>query len=242
MNTRLMPALLALIGISCLAHPSRADSFWEIRVGAKGALTGNLWAEPNEAPARSDPFWGDDQFFVGGGGGIFAEVNFFGFVGLELDLLFEANSLTFNETINYFEYDYDTHFTQLRVPILVKGTVPLGPVELSLGIGPEFVVGLSADVGFEIHTALSAAQKAQALAQLEGLYGAEKANGTFLDLDLGVSISVWKLFIPIDLRAGINLDQSENYPDRVDLAGNRATVKAIESFHFSLQVGVGWVF
>jgi outer membrane protein with beta-barrel domain len=230
-----------------LASPTYADFSWDLRVGAKGAFNGIMWSEPDDAPLGSDPLWGDAQFFIGGGGGIFIEANFFGYLGLEIDVLYESNSLKFNETINSFEYDYYTKFKQVRIPIMVKGILPLGGVELFLGLGPEFVIGTGSSVTIDYRTQITDAQKQQVDAILKPLYQTADTNGTFLDTELGINIKVWKLVIPISLRVGINLSQSSDYDGRVDLTMAGATVtgarvKAIESFHFALMAGVGYVF
>jgi len=227
------------------------ESFWNLRLGAKGGVTGNLWSAPEEKPpglGDLDGFWGDDQFFVGGGGGLFVEANFFRFLGLELDLLFESNAFTFNYTINSFEYDYNTSFTQFRVPLLVKCVLPLGEVaEMSLGLGPEFVVGLGADAEVDFVTDVSNAPP-QLVSDFTSSYQAEKAGGTFFDLDFGLTFKVWRLVIPFDIRAGINLNQPPEYDERVTLeyapsllTQARATVKAIESYNFAVLLGIGYL-
>ena len=246
---RIAPAVMTIVLLFVVLAPSFAwaDFVWDMRVGAKGAFTGNLYSEPEAAPLGSDAYWGDTQFYIGGGGGIFIEVNFLGYVGIEVDVLYEANSLTYGIEISGFEYDYITSFEQIRIPILIKGTLPLGLVELSLGIGPELVFGQSAAVEFEYHTQISDAQRQQIDQQLRNIYGAESTDGTFFDIDLGFNFKVWKLVIPLSLRVGINLDQPPDYYDRVtlDLEGNvvhGAKVKAIESIQFALTLGIGYVF
>lgn len=228
------------------------ESIWNLRFGAKGGVTGNLWAAPEEVPIQYGDlghFWADDQFFVGGGGGLFVEANFFRYLGLELDLLFESNALTFNQTFTIggleLEYDYNTTFTQLRIPLLVKGVLPLGDVaEMSLGLGPEFVVGLDADVEVDFITDVSLFP--QVASNFAAVYQAEKADGTFFDFDLGLSFKAWKLVIPVSIRACLNLDQPPEYANRVTLQGppagvTRATVKAVESYHFALLLGLGYL-
>jgi hypothetical protein len=229
------------------AQSARADFLWELRVGAKGSFTGNLFYEPENARPGTEIIWGDTQFYIGGGGGLFVELNLLKFIGLEVDVLYEANALTFKEDFGGFEYDYNTRYKQIRIPVLVKGVLPMGNVELSLGVGPEFVVGLDASVDFDYHTALTPAQKQEADRVLNALYDAEKASDTFLDVDFGVNIKVWKLVIPISLRVGFNLTQPTDHEDRVDLtivgtSITNAKVKAIESYHFTLMAGVGYVF
>jgi hypothetical protein len=196
---------------------------------------------------NSEIVWGDTQFYIGGGGGLFVELNLFKFLGLEVDVLYESNAWTFKEDFGGFEYDYNTRYTQIRLPILIKGTLPMGTAELSLGIGPEFVFGLDASVDFDYHTAMTPAQKEEAQRILDALYDAEAVNDTFLDLDFGVSIKVWKLIIPISLRVGFNLTQPSDYEDRVALtilgtSVTNAKVKAIETYHFTLLAGVGYIF
>lgn len=246
---RLMSKIVLILLSQLIVHQARAEEDFDLRFGAKGTVTGLLWTAPDNSPQLSDAFWADDQFYWGGGGGVFIEGNAFKYLGLEIDLLFEANSLTFNYTLNNFEYDYYTQFDQLRIPILIKGVLPLGEsVEMSLGIGPEFVFGLSAGVETDRRTNLvlpAANQQADAL--IEGMYDAETEDGTFFDVNLGIAIKVWKLVIPIDLRAGFNLSQPADYDERVTRAFDAAigtgtgSVKAIESMHFAVLVGVGYL-
>jgi hypothetical protein len=242
-----MRHLSLMLVVMLLAPQAQAGFSWDLRVGVKGALTGNLWSDPDDKLPGSGPIWGDSQFFVGGGGGAFFEANLFGYLAVEADLLFEANSLKYNETINGFEYDYYTRFQQIRIPLLVKGVLPLDGLELSLGLGPEFVLGVGAGVDIDYRTKLTETQKQQADAILKPLYKTEKTGGTFLDTELGVTIKVWKLVIPISLRVGFNLSQSDKFDDRVDVTTSGATVtgakvKAIESYNFALFAGVGYVF
>jgi hypothetical protein len=225
------------------AQTARAEFLWELRVGAKGSFTGNLYYEPDNALPNTEIVWGDTQFYIGGGGGLFVELNLLKYIGLEVDVLYEANALTFKEDYGGFEYDYNTRYKQIRIPLLVKGVLPMGNAELSLGVGPEFVIGLDASVDFDYHTVSTP----QIRAALDALYDAEKASDTFLDVDLGVTIKVWKLVIPISLRVGFNLTEPTDYEDRVDLtivgtSLTNAKVRAIESYHFTLMAGVGYVF
>ena len=238
-----MRSIILMTVLLMSAGTARADFLWELRAGAKGSFTGNLYYEPDNALPNTEIFWGDTQFYIGGGGGLFVELNLLKFIGLEVDVLYEANSLTFKEDYGGFEYDYNTRYQQIRIPVLVKGVLPMGAAELSLGVGPEFVFGLGASVDFDYHTVATPAQKEI----LEAFYDAEKADDTFLDVDFGVNIKVWRLFIPISLRVGFNLTEPSDYDDRVDLtiigtSVTNARVRAIESFHFSLMAGVGYVF
>lgn len=237
-----MRSIMLLTALLMTAQTARADFTWELRAGAKGSFTGNLYYEPDNALPNSELFWGDTQFYIGGGGGLFAELILLKYIGLEVAVLYEANALTFKEDLSGFEYDYNTRYKQIRVPVLVKGVLPMGNAEISLGVGPEFVIGLDASVDFDYHTITTP----EIIAALGRAYSAEKASDTFLDVDFGVNIKVWKLIIPISLRVGFNLTEPSAYEDRVELTNVsgewRAKVRAIESYHFTLMAGVGYVF
>ena len=253
---RLMTPIVVLLISQLIPCEARAEDDTDLqkedvnlRFGAKGTVTGLLWSQPDNAPPFSDAFWADNQFYYGGGIGLFVEANAFEYLGLEIDLLFEVNSLTFNYTINNFEYDYYTNFDQLRIPILVKGVLPLGAsVEMSLGIGPEFVVGLNAGVETDRRNNLvlpGLNQQADDL--LAAMYDADTQGGTFFDINLGIAIKAWKLVFPIDLRAAFNLSQPADFDERVTLGIDAArgtatgTVKAIESMHFAVLVGIAYL-
>ena len=240
-------AVIAVIVVSQLAAgEARAEEDVNLRFGAKGTVTGLLWSQPDNTPPLSDGFWGDDQFYYGGGGGLFVEGNAFKYLALEMDLLFEFNSLTFNYTINNIEFDYYTQFDQFRIPIIVKGVLPLGEsAEMSLGVGPEFVVGLDSGVEIDRQTDFGNPVANQATDDfLANRYFTETVGGTFFDVDLGITIKVWKLVIPINLRVAINLSQPSDFEERVVNfipPLGPGTVKAIESMRFAALIGVGYL-
>lgn len=239
------------MAVSLAPTHARADLLWDLRAGVKGGFTGTVWMAPDEAPGDVSVFWGDTQAYFGGGGGAYIELILMKFIGLELDVLYEKNALSFDQKINGFAYTYKTNFNQLRIPVLLKGTLPLGLVEVSLGLGPEFVMGQSAEVEVSNRTSIANAAVGAAYGELKDIYSAEAASATFLTGDLGLNLKLWKLVVPISLRAGKNLSQSANYEERVSFewaggeytsAVTSATVKAIESWHFALMVGIGYVF
>jgi hypothetical protein len=240
-------SLLAALSLApSLAH---ADLLWDVRAGLKGAFTGNLYSEPESTPLGSGLPWDNDQAFIGGGGGLFVELTLLTFLGLEIDLLFEQNA--FMERMEWnggvVEYEIHTNMSQLRVPILVKGRLPLGLVTFTLGVGPELVVGRDAEVSIEALSSPVGTVSDESRRQIEGFYSAKPAGGTFVDVDLGLELSVWKIVIPLALRVGFNMDQPADYDERVtlDQVGNQvnhAELSAIESMHFSLMAGVGYVF
>jgi hypothetical protein len=230
-----MRNVFGLLSVLCvLGSSAHAHAFYDLRVGAKGSVNGVAWAAPDNSPPGSAALWGDNQFLMGGGGGLFGDLRLFKLLGLELDLLFESNKLTFNYSVGALSYDYDTKFLQFRAPILAKLCLPLGPLEMTFGFGPEFVKGMNADVTVS-----------DAVAQ--PFYAAEPGSDTFLNFDWALNVRLGKLFIPIGLRFRLNVTQPSEYADRVTVEPTAAglpkgTVDAIESYSFGLNLGLGWVF
>ncbi len=239
--------------------PGRGLPF-ELRLGIKGAFPASLWTAPDNAPSffPYDLYWNRQQFFIGWGGGAFAEAIVLKHLSVELGCLFEDNSLAFNQPFRdpswpaEMEWDYYTRFKQLRFALLAKGRLPLSEaVEITAGMGPEFVLGLDAHMTVKRQTELVAGGEMVDSA-LDQLYQAEKANGFALAFDVGAGIKVWKLIIPISLRAGVNLAQPGAYDERVtvDITDtvtlfetpiSKGKVKAVESINFALLAGVGYV-
>lgn len=225
-----MRRALAILIVLLAPLSARADFLWDLRVGAKAALTGNLWGPPDGAPKSGghDAGWMNTLAWVGGGGGLTLELHALTFLALEVDLLYEQNA--FKESINDGLATIYTKYTQVRVPVLLKGVLPLGLVELSLGVGPEFTFGRSAWLD------------TSALVAAGGL-GAASVSDTFVDVDLGVTFRVWRLAIPLSLRTGFNVTQSKGYFDRFDtFSAASVVVKASETYQFALLAGVAYVF
>ena len=227
-----MRRLVVVLFVLLLPLTARADFLWDLRVGAKAALTGNLWGAPDGAPriAGADAGWQNSLMYVGGGGGLLLELHVLSFLALELDVLYEQNA--FKESINGGVATIYTKYTQVRLPMLLKGVLPLGFVELSLGVGPELTFGKSAWLDTSRYVAA-------------GNLGAASTNDTFVDVDLGVTLRVWRLAIPLSLRTGFNVSQPKEWQDRFETfspATGAFVVKASETYQFALLAGVAYVF
>jgi len=213
---RLAPMTIAAAMILAAAPDARAWNIVNLAVGAKGMVGGNLWTQPENIPPSEIGFT-DARGGYGGGGGVFAEVRVIKYIALEVDLLWERNNIWENQSwhVGPFTFQTTTHAraTTMRIPILVKGILPLGGVRLGLGLGPEFVVPLStsADVDY----------KQANMVQDPNLFHVTADWATMLTVDLDITICLWKgLHLPIDLRASYNLTQSKDWNDRVSWTRN----------------------
>ena len=244
-----MKLLAVLLAFNLAPTAAQADLLWDVRAGAKGAFAGNVYLEPSDVPPNSAYPWDNTQAYIGGGGGLFVECTLLTFLGLEIDLLFEQNAFMEHMSLNdgQVEYEIHTNMSQIRVPVLLKGRLPLGLLSLTLGVGPEFVFGRDADVSLEGWSSRYGSVSTAAKQQNESIYKAKAADGTFGVVDLGVEFSLWKIVIPLSLRVGYNLSQPASYDKRVTLENlgslnNTAELETIESLHLSLMAGVGYVF
>jgi len=223
--------------------------FFGVSLGAKGTVGGNLWTEPETIPAGALIF-ADTAGGWGGGGGLYTELRaLWGYLGLEVDLLFERNSSWHNVTINrVFEADWILKWTALRVPILVKAILPTSGVRISLGAGPEIVAGLDAETELVVKRGEDVVPASEIEAQ-RNLFVTEAQTDTYFTTDLGLAFEVWQLAITLDFRAGFNLSQPSAHDDRIEYTFGgtpaapvveRMNIIASNSMDFRMLLGVAW--
>ena len=251
--------VLALVPGTALAEEKKSEdgsdreSFFSVVAGAKGGAGGNLWTESKSVPGYLSNFAPFDGYAGGwsGGGGIFGEFRaVWGYVGLEFDLLFERNTMwteISNKVSGYTWSDakWLMDWTNVRMPLLLKGYLPLGKARLTLAIGPEFVVGLDPDASVEytdLDPAVNKTDADNALAAWNGAFDAKKRSYTALTVGIGIAVKVWRLVITFDIRYAYNAGQPEDYLDRVDVKTNGGTFIASNSMDLRLLLGVGYQF
>ena len=229
-----------------------ADPFFGLDVGVKGGVGGNLLSKPDPGPqyqghAIEGVPYEDGAGGVGGGGGLYLEFRaLWGHLGIELDLLFEANKNWCN--IDYdFPYgtigtDWITRFNTVRIPLLLEGSVENELMRGSLGIGPEFVVGTKASTDIEVTEAPTGFVDSS-LDPLRNDFLARKQTDTFLCLGIGMAFKVWKLAISLDIRYAYNAQQPKAYdsrtrPDYDDTPSFSAV--ASSSMDLRILLGIGY--
>lgn len=232
-----------------LAEPPSDDErpFFGVSLGGKGTVGGNLWSEPDGIPAGALIF-ADTAGGWGGGGGLYTELRaLWGYLGLEVDVLFERNSSWHNVTINsVFEADWVLKWTSLRVPILIKAILPTSGVRISLGAGPEIVAGLDAETELVVKRGEDVVS-ASDIEHQRSLFVTEAQTDTYFTTDLGLAFEVWQLAVTLDLRAGFNLTQPSAHDDRIEytFSGSSTEVErmkiiASNSMDFRLLLGLAW--
>ncbi len=230
----------------------------DVDIGVKGGVHGAYLA----VESQFDNSWArtlfedDDAFGVGGSGGLYTQVRFLDWLGLELDLLISKDQTTRSEKYTiapeaYVKLEHTDWAWDMRVPVIAKLFWGLGPVSLSMGLGAEYVTPL--DNGHEVEqgeTVNATVDQAQFDAFRDAMKSVSK-DSLFLLGQLELAIELGVLTIPVDLRVGRNLWQSDRFEDRFDYTyeqrGNQievtgANIACIYSWDFRLLTGVAMSF
>jgi hypothetical protein len=226
--------------------------FFGLDAGVKGGVGGNFLSNPDPKPMVSGlavegvPYE-DGAGGLGGGGGLYAEFRIlWGHLGLELDVLFEANK-------NWCDIDYNfpgvsaplktswiTRFSTVRVPLLLEGSVENDLVRGSLGIGPEFVIDRKSSTEIEVTDAPAGFSDAS-LDPLRASFRARNQTDTFLCLGVGLAFKVWRLAISLDIRYAYNAGQPKDYDTRTrpDYTATTPSFSPIASSTMDLRLLLG---
>ncbi len=206
--------------------------FFGVSLGVKGGAGGNYLTEPDDVPLGAIVYE-EGAGGWGAGGGLYTELRaLWGYLGLEIDLLFDHSRNWSSNTINnVVEINWISMSNALRIPLLLKGNIEMESVRFYLGIGPEFVIGLDAGTDIEV-TEGSEYVGQDDINDLKQLFKAKTQTDTYLCVDLGLAVKVWELAITVDLRYGYNLTQPSKYEDRVNIenvGGNSYAFTTISS-------------
>ena len=234
--TRLTAAALCL-SLCLLAAPRSSEAgILDWSVGVKGAGGVEIWTSPTDVPFGIPPFFHEERAGWSAGAGIYGELRILKFLAIEIDLLF-IHQVLMEDTTHYSargsaKTEEEVRWTTLRIPILVKGVLPLGIVRLWVGIGPEFTVTLDSSASIKLPKGVTTGYSLKA----------REVNDIYLTTALGIVISVGPIAIPIELRFGYNLQKPDRYADLVSAAGTRVSIRAANSMEARLLVGVGYEF
>lgn len=205
----------------------------EFSAGAKATVGANLWSQPDATPAIDIGFT-KARGGLGAGGGVWAEARFVRYLALETDLLFEWDTIWEHQDWWWGRTTTKAKAWNFRLPVLVKGVLPLGATRLSLGIGPEFVFPLSSSAEFVLPTQVitNAGFKVRTRAS------------TMLTMELGVTFELgYGIVLPVQIRAAYNASQPSSWGERVKLYRNGQEVTLPQAFDtFSLLYQNSWDF
>jgi len=243
-----------------LPHTHRAkdptqerDSVFQFSFGACATGGGNLWTKPSSTPPILS---GHDVYFAGtrgggsAGGGFWFSFRFFEYLELEVDFLFEWSILKEHHTHptgpKYPDLSVNMTATNVnfRLPLLVKGVLPLHKVQLSLGLGPEFVIPVSTSSAVDADPPSGSIFSPPPSDYVPVRFTSSAA--TMLTMALGVTVEITPhLVLPIALRASYSFTQPEDYSDRVELYTMNNTVHqvsiiAVNSWDFRVLLGIGY--
>jgi hypothetical protein len=198
--------------------------YFEVGVGLYGAGGVLGLAKPDNVTVTQSGITGQDPsypgFFGGTGGmGFMVDVRFLGAVGLEFDAYYgfsERGSGNFTTRLGSAQTDYKIKIGQgaVHLPILLKGTLPFGPVRPFLGLGVEPVVPVSPETQVTVNPAppagtpapLTFKNRADTYLLLTAALGAE----------IRLPIKQVDIRIPFSFRFSFNPSTSENIGDRRD--------------------------
>lgn len=242
-----MKRFLGVLVLVLFVSPSTADAgIVDVSIGAKATVGGNLWTAPSNTPAGMDIGFTELRGGVGAGGGIYVEARFIEYIGIELDLFIEWNRI-WEEQTWYFPWGSVMTTTKpttvdLRIPLLVKGVLPLPGVRLGLAVGPEFIVPLETRSVVDTPAGTTFDFKV------------ESNFRTLVTFGLNIVVELpYGLELPIDLRASYNPMQPSKWEDRATLTMNGQpaklgqtinglTLRYENSWDIRLLLGLGYEF
>lgn len=241
-KTLIVAVFVAAILFPLAAHAGDLPIF-QGSAGALFTVGGDLWTKPKpaapEGPGVAIPF-NDTAGGVGVGGGMFFEARFIKYIGLEIGLLFEHNRQWFDIDYNSgaAELRYLMRYTNVRLPILVKGVIETSRMRVSLGLGPEFVFSRGDKSDIE-----ELQGNVTNLNDLRALFHTKQQNDVFLCVALGFAFKVWKLSIPFNIRYSHNFTQPKPYEKRIgDVLAGEYDLVASQSMDLRLMLGVAYDF
>jgi hypothetical protein len=222
-----------------------AKTYFGGSVGIKGGPSGNYLLRPQNVPAST----GVLPFEDGAGGWGTAMGMYFEFraidehLGLELDVIF-GNSKTWSEiTYNNLvetRWLYNTKTT--RIPLLLEGHFGGRATRVSLGVGPEWVTGKTADFAVEV-TDGEEYLGSDVEAQWSDALSAIPQKHTHFVSNIGFGFLFWEMAVNLDFRYSYNMGQESDYLDRIAINGSSIEgVKASTSMDLHIMLGLSYDF
>lgn len=222
-----------------------ATTYFGGSVGIKGGPSGNYLLRPENLPGSA----GVLPFEDGAGGWGTAVGMYFEFraidehIGLELDVLF-GNSKTWSEITynNVVETRWLYNTKTTRVPLLLEGHFGGRSTRISLGVGPEWVMGKTADFAVEVIDGEEYLGE-DVEAQWSDTLTAIPQKHTHFVSNIGFGFQFWEMAVNLDFRYSYNMGQASDYLERIEIDGsNISGVKASTSMDLHILLGLSYEF
>jgi hypothetical protein len=238
MNAKKFSVVAVFLLLMSVAVPPRSEAVvLDHTAGVTFIGGGNYWTDPSGHFGDGFGFRGNSGGYSLGGG-LYYELRVAKFVAFELGFSLEKTNLWRYIDVNVgggaVEVIEQVEGWWLRVPLVLKGVLPVGFGRLSLGLGAEFVLPQSGSAftqqdGFD--------------AEYDKYIKSEQAGSTMLLMDLGFVFELpGPLELPFRMRFGKNMSQSGKWSERVSTAGGVYTVNHQNSWDLRLQLGLAYAF
>jgi len=202
--------VFAAMGILLMAAPAQASwgDIFSFEFGLKGMGGYNYWNKPANSPldmVNQDVLFGNERSGFGAGGGLYLQLRFFKFVGLELDVLFENDEI-WEHPLEGYDWKINAQRINVRLPLLVQFILPLKPIRLGLVIGPEFVLPFK-----------TWAEQSYIPPEFKN-YDFKTSSPTTTRLTFGINLAIRLaegIYLPIDIRASYDVTQPRSWAERI---------------------------
>ena len=220
--------------------------YFGLSVGIKGGASGN-YLLPAEVGGISSS--GALPFEDGGGGWGTAVGGYVEFraidqhLGLELNILGGStktwSQITYNGVVKT-NWTYSSK--NIRVPLLLEGYLGGRASRVSLGIGPEWVIGNSADFVVEVIEGQDYVDSEVEAFLSDSLTAAAQSH-TNVTSNIGFEFLVSDLAITLDFRYSYNPSQPSTYLERMSVEGTSLSgVKASTNMDLHILLGLSYEF
>jgi hypothetical protein len=222
-----------------------APTFFGASVGLKGGPSGNYLMRPENVPRSTGilPFE-DGAGGWGTGFGLYFEFRALEeHLGLEFDVIFGStktwSEITYNNVVET-QWVYNVKTT--RLPLLLEGSFGGRSTRISLGFGPEWVIGKSADFSVEVVDG-----EEYLASDVEALFSdsllAIPQKNTHLLGNIGFGFQFWEMAVNLDFRYSYNMGQPADYLDRIEIDGASVSgVKASTNMDLHILLGLSYEF
>jgi len=229
MKKILLAIFILLISATSYA---RVPAWLNIESGLKGVAGGDLWVAAENSPSLSNMAFTETTGGWAAGFGAFVELRFIKYIALDTEFLFGWDQVVEKDTVNGLKIEFTAKSFSFKIPILLKGVLPLPGIKLTLGTGPILEIPISG--------------KGTVDQPITMQFDVKTKFSVLWAVDLGLDIKLPKHFrLPINLRAAYNISQPSSYGDRVKLNTAGRTIRSMDmtyqnTWEFCILMGVAY--